>query len=67
MKIKKGDRFVCIKNVIMNKDLKDIAYRKGYVYVSQINGCITNDKLITGHGWSKYSQPKRYFVKLKNN
>jgi hypothetical protein len=66
MKIKKGDSFVCIKNVVMNNDCKDIYYRKGYVYNSEINGYITNDKLNKGHGWSKSTEAKKYFVKLKN-
>ena len=67
MKIKKGDKFVCIKKVVMNNDWKDISYKKGFIYISEIEGCITNDKLNTGHRWSRYTQSKKYFVKLKNN
>jgi hypothetical protein len=65
MKIKIGDKFVCIKKVVMNKDLKDIAYRKGLIYHCEIGRCITDDELNKGHGWSRDVEVKKYFVKLK--
>jgi len=61
MKIKKGDMFLCIKKVKM-LDTKDITYKKGYIYRSEIDCCITNEKLDTNHYWDK---PKKYFVKIK--
>jgi hypothetical protein len=64
MKIKKGDSFVCIKKVIMNKS-KDVTYKKGFSYTSQIDGCITNENANKSHGWSKWTEAKKYFVKLK--
>ena len=62
MKIKKGDMFLCIKKVKM-LDTKDIRYKKGYIYRSEIDCCITNEKLNTRHYWDK--EAKKYFVKIK--
>lgn len=45
-KIKKGDKFVCLKDYVM--DNGDIAYSKGNDYISEYNDAITdnnNDKL----------------------
>ena len=66
MKIKKGNSFVCIKNVVMNK-AKNITYEKGYLYLSEADECITNKDLDVKHNWPKGTHPKRFFVKLKNN
>tara|TARA_R110000782_G_scaffold253897_1_gene342163 strand:- start:37 stop:231 length:195 start_codon:yes stop_codon:yes gene_type:complete len=63
MKILKGDKFVCIKKVVMNT--KKITYKKGFVYISEIDECITNDNLDTDHKWSSQKQLKQHFVKLK--
>ena len=67
MKIKKGDSFVCISKVIMNNERKDISYKKGFIYLSEIDGCITNDTLNVNHSWPKGTEVNRYFVKIKSN
>lgn len=43
MEIKKGDRFVCIKD-LMN-------YTMGAIYISEEDGFITDDNKNTLHGW----------------
>ena len=62
MKIKKGDMFLCIKKVKMS-GTKEITYKKGYIYRSEIDCCITNEKLNTSHCWDK--EAKKHFVKIK--
>ena len=64
MKIKKGDMFLCIKKVKMS-GTKDITYKKGYIYRSEIDCCITNEKLNASHYWTLCSKPKKHFVKIK--
>jgi hypothetical protein len=64
MKIKKGDRFVCIKKVTM--DTKEVAYKKGYVYFSDLDYCITNIELNQEHRWFSYTEEtKKHFLKIK--
>jgi hypothetical protein len=65
-KIKQGQKFVCIKTVIMNGD-KTEAYTKGYIYNSEDDFCITNNQNETNHSWTKYNkETKEYFLKIKN-
>ena len=64
MKIKKGDRFVCVKRVVM--DNNDVTYKKGYVYFSDLDDCITNIQHSTDHSWVSYNkETKKYFLKIK--
>ena len=64
MKIKKGDMFLCIKKVKMSIT-KDITYKKGYIYRSEIDCCITNEKLDKNHYWARSIETKKHFVKIK--
>lgn len=63
--IKKGDRFKCIKTVIMDNNPNDIAYRKGKFYVSDYDGCITDENEFKGHSWSE-RKLSEYFIKVDN-
>ena len=63
--IKKGDRFKCIKTVIMDNNPNDIAYRKGKFYVSDYDGCITDENEFKGHSWLERELSK-YFIKVDN-
>ena len=65
--IEKGDRFKCIKTVIMDNNPNDIAYRKGKFYVSDYDGCITDESGCTNHYWDHNSLWKEYFERLSNN
>ena len=47
----KGKEYLCIKTVVM--DSKFTAYIKGKVYISEQNGCITNEKNNANHFWTK--------------
>lgn len=62
MIIKKGDKFKCIKDVIMDNDPDDIAYTKGKIYISESDECITDNQGDVSHGWNNES--KQYFIKL---
>lgn len=48
-KIRKGDVFECIQHVVM--DDGNVAYVKGKKYVSEKDGCITNDEHDENHEW----------------
>ena len=62
MIIKKGDKFKCIKDVIMDNDPNDIAYTKGKIYISESDKCITDNKGCVSHYWNNKSE--QYFIKL---
>lgn len=64
MEIKKGDRFLCIKEVVMIPT-ESIAYRKGKIYTSENDDCITNDKGNKHHSWIDKSELKIYFEKIE--
>lgn len=49
MKIKKGDKFLCIKDVVMDDD--SIEYYAGKTYISEENGCITDESGTKEHRW----------------
>lgn len=63
MIIKKGDKFECIKDVIMDNNPKDIAYTSGKIYISELNECITDDQNKVNHYWSN-EESEQYFIKL---
>lgn len=66
MIIKKGDKFECIKDVIMDNNPKDIAYTSGKIYISELNECITDDQNKVNHYWSN-EESEQYFIKLPKN
>ena len=63
MIIKKGDKFECIKDVIMDNNPKDIAYTSGKIYISELDECITDDQNKVNHYWSN-EESEQYFIKL---
>lgn len=63
MIIKKGDKFECIKDVIMDNNPKDIAYTSGKIYISELDGYITDDQNKANHYWSN-KKSEQYFIKL---
>jgi hypothetical protein len=66
-KVKKGDTFVCIKKVVMDGDCNFLVYRKGFIYNSEEDGCITNDEKERFHQWKSYNKvTKEHFLKIKN-
>lgn len=66
MIIKKGDKFECIKDVIMDNNPKDIAYTSGKIYISELDECITDDQNKVDHYWSN-EESEQYFIKLPKN
>lgn len=63
-----GDKYFCIKTVIMEKeyddDDDDIAYIQGKVYTSEINGCLTNQHGESDHLWSRTDELNEHFKKI---
>lgn len=47
--IRKGEKFECIKDVIMTDDI--LAYMKGKIYLSEADDCITDARGDTKHQW----------------
>lgn len=66
MIIKKGDKFEYIKDVMMDNNPKDIAYTSGKIYISELDGCITDDQNKVDHYWSN-EESEQYFIKLPKN
>ena len=66
MIIKKGDKFECIKDVIMDNNPKNIAYTSGKIYISELDECITDDQNKVNHYWSN-EESEQYFIKLPKN
>lgn len=67
--IKKGDKFKCIKDVIMDDDPDDIAYYKDKIYTCEKDECITDEQGRINHVWEEDSYIegntiKDYFIKL---
>jgi hypothetical protein len=46
-KIKKGDRFLCLKNYVMDDDR--VAYNKGLIYLSELDDRITDNEFDVMH------------------
>lgn len=61
MEIKKGSRWVCIKDVSMYGGDDEIAYIKGNVYKSEQDGCITDRLGDVGHLWVGI-EAEKYFI-----
>lgn len=54
-RIKNGQKFLCTETVIMDDFKNTIAYRKGDVYISENNRCITDIQGDKEHKWYDYS------------
>ena len=65
MIIKKGDKFKCIKDVIMDDDPKEIAYTSDKIYISEMDECITDNYGSPNHRWSDCTD--EYFIKLSED
>ena len=44
-----GHRFLCLKDVVFGSS--DIMYKAGKVYMSEVEGCITNEEGNRMHEW----------------
>ncbi len=62
--IEKGDLFVCIKTVKMIHSGEKV-YRKGFTYVSEVEGCITNHSGEKHHHWDACKVFKQSFIYIK--
>lgn len=59
--IKKGERYICIKNVYMDREPHRPVYRKGKVYQSNVDGSLV-DECYDTHYWMG-REFKEYFKK----
>ena len=50
--IKKGDKFKCIKSVCINDNPNEVAYDKDKIYISEEDGCITDNDKNINHKWN---------------
>jgi hypothetical protein len=64
-KIKKGDRFLCLENYIMNDDR--VAYTKGKTYLSDLDNRITDDKFDVMHEMNGQDDFFEYFSFVRSN
>lgn len=60
MQIKKSDKFLCLRDFYMDIDVdkKEIKYTKGITYISEVDGCITNNQNNSGHCWNLFIDEK---------
>ena len=58
-KIKKGDRFLCLEDYVM--DDERIAYTKGYIYQSDLDGRITDNEFDVLHEMEGQNDFFKYF------
>lgn len=61
--IKKGDKFLCIKDFVM--DIGDTAYTKGKEYISEYDECVTNNDGNTRHFHTEEGDLYKYLIKVK--
>lgn len=61
----KGDEFLCIKDVMMDNDSEDIAYFQGETYLSENDGCITDENGDKSHWWIKEEDINCHFRKIQ--
>lgn len=59
MEIEKGKRYLCTKTVVMDDD--EVDYIKGKVYLSEADGCITDEQGFKRHQWTDGTSPEEYF------
>jgi len=59
--IKKGDRFICIKPVVMNYSGNQIKYHFNKEYKSDQDGCITNCDGNIDHMWNVNDRLGEFF------
>lgn len=62
MEIKKGNKFLCIKDVEMEDD--KIEYYAGKTYISEVDECITDESGDKDHRWTdteEEDQPEYFF------
>lgn len=64
LKIEVGDSFVCKKKVKM-KGSGTVEYSKGFIYVSERPGCITNNSGEGSHQWGGVKIFNKHFVYIK--
>jgi len=64
-KIKKGDRFLCLEDYIMDDDR--IAYTKGNVYKSELDNRITDDDFDIQHEMQGQIDFFEYFKLLSSD
>lgn len=60
--IKKGEKYICTDNVYMDGNPEDIAYKKGKIYVSDVN-CSLKDENGDTHYWDSVEELNKYFKK----
>lgn len=61
MKPKFGERYLCIKDVVMSDG--SIDYVKGRLYVSEMDECITDEEKCDSHRWD---DTQEHFVLLND-
>lgn len=63
--MKRGEKYKCIKTVIMDDD-DEVAYIKGKTYPCEQDGCITDEQGDKVHDWDTSAWDenlwKRYFI-----
>ena len=67
MIIRSGSKWLCLEDVKMNVGFPWITYKKGKVYISENNFCITDENSNKEHRWTDEKKIRRYFKFLPKN
>ena len=62
--ITKGESYICVKTVCMDGNPKDIAYKKGKIYVSDVSNSLKDENGDT-HYWNNIKEFNTYFKKCE--
>jgi len=62
--IKKGDRFLCVKDVVMEDSPEWIAFYSGKEYESEVDNCIANEKGNINHHCGDIKWRFKYFTRI---
>ena len=58
----KGESYICIETVCMDENPENIAYKKGKIYVSDVDGSLKDEDKDT-HYWSDGNLSNKHFKK----
>ena len=69
MKIVKGSKWLCLEDVKLNLNIEYPwrTYKKGKVYISENNFCITDENSNRDHRWTNEEKIRRYFKLIPKN
>ena len=63
----RGSKWLCLEDVKMNAGFSWRTYKKGKIYISENNFCITDENFNKEHRWIDEEKIRRYFKLVPKN